>query len=67
MCLRMGPWMLGQLTVQLAKCAGCNVVGVDILQDRLNMAVQCGADAVYDATDARCCKRYRFLHGPIWR
>lgn len=58
-----GLGLLGQLTVQLAKCAGCNVVGVDILQDRLDMALQCGADAVYDATDTDVVKDIVFCTG----
>ncbi len=58
-----GLGMLGQLTVQLAKCAGCNVVGVDILPDRLSMALECGANAVYDATDADVIKDIVFCTG----
>lgn len=58
-----GLGLLGQLTVQLAKCAGCNVVGVDIIQDRLDMALQCGASAVYDGTDIDVVKDIVFCTG----
>lgn len=58
-----GLGLLGQLTVQLAKCAGCNVVGVDILQDRLDLALQCGADTVYNATDPDIVKDIVFCTG----
>jgi len=43
-----GLGLLGQLTVQLAKRAGCTVYGVDIRQDRLELAKQCGADVVFN-------------------
>jgi predicted dehydrogenase/threonine dehydrogenase-like Zn-dependent dehydrogenase len=39
-----GLGLIGQLTVQLAKRAGCIVYGVDIRQDRIELARQCGAD-----------------------
>ena len=58
-----GLGLLGQLTVQLAKCAGCTVVGVDILQDRLDMALQSGAQAVYDASDPDVIKDIVFCTG----
>lgn len=42
-----GLGLLGQITVQLAKNAGATVIGVDLLQDRLNTAKGLGADYVY--------------------
>ena len=45
-----GLGLLGQLTVQMAQCCGCNVLGVDIIKERLDLALRCGATAVYDAT-----------------
>lgn len=44
-----GLGLLGQLTIQLAKQAGCTVIGVDILPDRLALAKKNGADIVYDS------------------
>lgn len=58
-----GLGLLGQLTVQLAKSAGCNVVGVDILQDRMDLALQCGANAVYNASDPDIVKDIVFCTG----
>lgn len=60
-----GLGLLGQLTVQLAKCSGCHVVGVDLLQDRLQLAKTCGADAVYDATDPDVIKDIVFGTGQL--
>ncbi len=41
-----GLGLIGQLTVQLAKKAGCNVIGIDLLQERLDVAKKLGADWV---------------------
>jgi predicted dehydrogenase/threonine dehydrogenase-like Zn-dependent dehydrogenase len=39
-----GLGLLGQLTVQLARASGCRVAGVDLLEDRIELARQLGAD-----------------------
>jgi len=41
-----GLGLLGQLTVQLLKAAGCRVVGMDIAADRAELAAQLGANGV---------------------
>lgn len=41
-----GLGLLGQLTVQILKAAGCTVVGMDISGDRAQLAQLLGADAV---------------------
>ena len=41
-----GLGVLGQLTVQLLKAAGCRVLGMDIASDRAELALQLGADGV---------------------
>lgn len=46
-----GLGLLGQITLQLLKAAGCKVIGIDIAQERLDLAVQMGAFAVYKADD----------------
>lgn len=46
-----GLGLIGQLTVQLARCAGCSVIGIDILEERLELAQQFGAQTVYNAND----------------
>ncbi|MCA9951991.1 MAG: bi-domain-containing oxidoreductase [Anaerolineales bacterium] len=40
-----GLGLLGQLTVQMLKTAGCRVIGMDIRADRVDLARQLGADA----------------------
>jgi predicted dehydrogenase/NADPH:quinone reductase-like Zn-dependent oxidoreductase len=40
-----GLGLLGQLTVQILKAAGCRVVGMDIDPERADMALRLGADA----------------------
>lgn len=40
-----GLGLLGQLTVQMLKVAGCRVLGMDIAQDRVDLALRMGADA----------------------
>lgn len=46
-----GLGLLGQLTVQLLKAAGCSVLGSDLDQDRLALAQEFGADAVVRPPD----------------
>ncbi len=41
-----GLGLLGQLTVQILKAAGCRVLGMDISADRADLASRLGADAV---------------------
>jgi predicted dehydrogenase/threonine dehydrogenase-like Zn-dependent dehydrogenase len=41
-----GLGLLGQLTVQILKAAGCCVLGMDISPDRAELALRSGADAV---------------------
>jgi len=43
-----GLGLLGQLTVQLLKAAGCRVLGMDIASQRAALAASLGADAVSD-------------------
>lgn len=55
-----GLGLIGQLTIQLARCAGCSVIGVDLLQDRLDLAKSFGANAVYNANDPEILKEIVF-------
>jgi threonine dehydrogenase-like Zn-dependent dehydrogenase len=48
-----GLGLLGQLTVQMLKVAGCQVVGMDIATDRADLAARLGADAA-------CCTPAEF-------
>lgn len=60
-----GLGLLGQLTVQMLKAAGCTVVGLDIRSDRSELARQLGADAVATAPDdlVDICDRLSGGHG----
>lgn len=42
-----GLGLVGQLLVQLAKMSGCRVIGIDIVQNRLELAQKMGADYVF--------------------
>ena len=46
-----GLGLLGQITVQLLKAAGCRVLGLDLLRQRADLALGSGAEAV--STSAR--------------
>ena len=60
-----GLGLLGQLTVQLLKAAGCNVLGMDILAGRTELAMQLGADgSSVSASDfARLCSEQTHGNG----
>jgi predicted dehydrogenase/threonine dehydrogenase-like Zn-dependent dehydrogenase len=47
-----GLGLLGQLTVQILKAAGCRVVGMDIDRGRVELARRLGADAASDSSNA---------------
>ena len=47
-----GLGLLGQLTTQLLKAAGCHVLGMDINPSRSDLARQLGADAVESSASA---------------
>ena len=49
-----GLGLIGQITVQLLKAAGCRVIGLDTDPDRVKRAVALGLDA--GASDADTCK-----------
>ncbi len=58
-----GLGLLGQLTVQLAKLAGCQVIGVDIQEHRLNLAKKLGATQVFNASSAHIVDEIDFATG----
>lgn len=57
----LGLGLLGQITVQLAKLAGCKVIGIDIVDERLVQAQQLGADVVWNATSPTLLKDCAFF------
>ncbi len=56
-----GLGLLGQITVQLAKLSGCTVLGIDLLPERLELATQLGADAVFNASSETLQKDIAFF------
>jgi len=60
-----GLGLLGQLTVQLLKAAGCRVLGMDIVQERADLALRMDADAVSTSGDAlrELCMQRSAGHG----
>ncbi len=55
-----GLGLLGQITVELLKNAGCVVIGIDFLEDRLQLAKELGADYVFTSSD-QVYKELEFL------
>jgi len=45
-----GLGLIGQLTVQVLKAAGCTVMGIDVSADACDLARRCGCDAVVERT-----------------
>ncbi len=60
-----GLGLLGQLTVQILKAAGCCVLGMDISTDRADLALRLGADAVSTSSSGfqDLCLQYSGGHG----
>jgi predicted dehydrogenase/threonine dehydrogenase-like Zn-dependent dehydrogenase len=60
-----GLGLLGQLTVQILKAAGCCVLGMDISPDRADLALSLGANAVSTTTGSfhELCLQHSAGHG----
>ncbi len=60
-----GLGLLGQLTVQILKAAGCCVLGMDISTERADLALRLGADAVSTSTSGfqDLCLQHSGGHG----
>ena len=60
-----GLGLLGQLTVQILKAAGCCVLGMDISAERADLALRLGADAVTTTFSGfqDLCQQYSGRHG----
>jgi predicted dehydrogenase len=60
-----GLGLLGQLTVQMLKAAGCRVLGIDPIPRRTDLALRMGADAVCVSGDelANLCLQHSQGHG----
>jgi polar amino acid transport system substrate-binding protein len=63
-CVVIGLGLVGQLTVQVLKAAGCRVFGIDIAPDRIDLATASGADAACLRSDPDLVARVQaFSHG----
>jgi L-iditol 2-dehydrogenase len=58
-----GSGMIGLFIIQLLKQAGCQVIAVDMLQEKLEMAKQAGADHVFNASSGNVAAEIRNLTG----
>lgn len=60
-----GLGLLGQLTVQILKAAGCSVLGMDISAERAQLALRLGADAVSTSSSSfqDLCLQHSARHG----
>ncbi len=45
-----GLGLIGQLTIQILKAAGCNVIGMDINKSLFKLATELGCDSVYHSS-----------------
>jgi predicted dehydrogenase/threonine dehydrogenase-like Zn-dependent dehydrogenase len=63
-CVVIGLGLVGQLTVQLLKAAGCRVFGIDVAPDKIDLALASGADVACLRSDADLVQRVQaFSHG----
>ena len=58
-----GLGLLGQITVQLLKAAGCKVIGVDLSERRVSLAKHLGADAAFCPTEVNIINEIRHRTG----
>jgi len=56
-----GLGVLGQFTLQLAQLSGCNIVGVDTIEERLKKANELGAIASFHAIEDNVISEIEFL------
>jgi predicted dehydrogenase/threonine dehydrogenase-like Zn-dependent dehydrogenase len=60
-----GLGLLGQISVQILRAAGCTVIGLDLIQQRAALAVSMGATAATTSDEEFCdlCLRYSNGYG----
>jgi len=61
-----GLGLVGQLTLQMLKAAGCRVLGMDLSRDRVSLALQLGIDHATDSVSEfqALCADHSAGHGP---
>lgn len=60
-CVVIGLGLVGQLTVQILKAAGCRVFGIDVAQDKVDLARALGADGACIRSDETLHEQVRDL------
>lgn len=58
-----GLGLIGQLSVQLAKLAGCQVIGIDIQESRIALAKKLGADMCFNPLTTDVVREIDFATG----
>src|SRR5438128_43029 len=58
---RQRPDLVGRLTWQLFKAAACRVFGIDLAQDKIDLALACGADDACLRSDPDLLERVRAM------
>jgi predicted dehydrogenase/threonine dehydrogenase-like Zn-dependent dehydrogenase len=58
-CVVIGLGLVGQLTVQLLKAAGCRVFGIDVAADKVELARSLGAEGACVRTDPDAVEKVR--------
>ncbi|MBD3273081.1 zinc-binding dehydrogenase [Candidatus Dependentiae bacterium] len=56
-----GLGLIGQITAQLCKLAGCQVFGIDIQEDRIELAQKLGIDFVFNANGTNVVDQINFF------
>ena len=60
-----GLGLIGQLTLQILKAAGCNVIGLDIYNSALDIAKELGADRIIESERTKASKAVDSFTGGI--
>lgn len=60
-----GLGLIGQLTLQILKATGCNVIGLDISNSALNLAQELGADRTIESEGVKASKGVNSFTGAI--
>ena len=58
-CVVIGLGLVGQITIQLLRAAGCRVFGVDVAEDKVKLALANGADGALLRSDPDLVSRVR--------
>jgi len=60
-----GLGLLGQLTVQMLKANGCQVIGIDLLQERVALAISQGLDVGIETESGNVPEQVRQITGGV--